>query len=31
MNAHFIYSMALILFAFFLCFWYRNETTDRSE
>ena len=31
MNAHFIYSLALILFAFFLCFWFRNDKIDRAE
>jgi len=31
MNAHFIYSLALILLTFSLCFWFRKGKGDREE
>jgi hypothetical protein len=29
MDAHFIFGLALIGFAFFLCFWFRNENRSK--
>ncbi len=29
MDAHFVFGLALIGFAFFLCYWFRNENRSK--
>ncbi len=31
MDAHFYFSLALIFFAFFLCFWFRKGNKKKTE